>query len=153
MKIMNVLAIIAVFAMTTAFNNKKDEAQIMEILQGVKHGWENGDGAPFRKHFLDFDGARFVETGGQNDSLTDLIEHHVEPEKDAMEYLTIDFGEVEMHFEGNMAWAVADIAVKGKVKKSGFEFDKTGYETFIFRRVEGDWKVVHTHSSTRDRRK
>lgn len=134
-------------------SNTKDKANIKGIIADIKYGWENGDGAPFRKHFLDFQGARYVESGGQNEGLNDLVTHHVEPEKDALEYLSLEFSNIEIHFENNFAWAVADTRVKGKVNKSGTVFDKAGYQTFLFRKINDQWKVVHTHSSSRDYRK
>jgi uncharacterized membrane protein len=130
----------------------EDTIYIKGIIADIKYGWENGDGTPFRKHFLDYKGARYVESGGQNDGLNDLVTHHVEPEKDALEYLSLNFLKIEINFENDFAWAVADTRVKGKVRKSGREFDKSGYQTFLFRKVEGLWKVVHTHSSSRDYR-
>lgn len=133
-----------------AFADTEGEKAIREIITAIEYGWENGDGAPFRKHFLDFDGARYIESGGQNEGLDDLVTHHVEPEKDALEYLSIDFSDIDIYFEEGFAWAIADTRVKGKVRKSGEEFDKAGRETFLFRMVDGAWKVVHTHSSSRD---
>ena len=132
--------------------NKSDDEAIKNIINHVKYGWENGDGMPFRKHFLDFEGARYFESGGENDSLSDLVEHHVEPEKDALVFLSLDFSNIQIHIEGNFAWALADTAVKGEVKKSGRKFDKTGYQTFILKKIKGEWYVLHTHSSSRDRR-
>lgn len=132
-----------------------NEQAIIDIISGIEFGWENGDGTPFRNNFLDFSGARFIESGGQNVGLDSLVNHHVEPEKDAMEYLELDFSDIEITFEGkeqDFAWAIADTAVKGKVKKSGKEFDKTGYQTFLLRKVAGKWKIVHTHSSSRNKR-
>ena len=123
---------------------------IKAIIAEVESGWERGDGTPFRKHFLDFDGARYVESGGQNVGLNDLVQRHVEPEKDSLEFLQLDFQNIVVHFEGNFAWAIADTVVKGKVRATGKEFDKKGYETFLFRKVGKAWKVVHTHSSSRD---
>ena len=79
-----------------------------------------------------------------------MVNHHVEPEKDALEFLSLDFSNIEINFEQDFAWAVADTRVKGKVRKSGKTFDKKGYQTFLFRKVNGSWKVVHTHSSSRD---
>lgn len=154
--------ITAVFLLTVSFlsfahsegqHNDKDKQAIIDIISSIKHGWENGDGTPFRKNFLDFKGARYIEGGGQNPGLDSLITHHVEPEKDALEYLKLDFSDIEIHFEGNnknFAWAIADTRVKGKVNKSGREFDKSGYQTFLFSKVGGEWKVVHSHSSSRD---
>jgi hypothetical protein len=133
----------------------QDKKAIIDIIAGIKYGWENGDGKPFRTNFLDFKGARYVEGGGQNEGLDSLVGHHVEPEKDAMVYLKLDFNDIEVNFEGEnkeFAWAIADTRVKGKVKKSGFEFDKSGYQTFLFRKIANEWKVVHTHSSSRDYR-
>nr|WP_281084512.1 hypothetical protein [Alteromonas macleodii] len=69
-------------------NNATDKDQIKDIIKQIEYGWENGDGAPFKKHFFDFKGARYFESGGQNVGLSDLIEHHVEPEKDALVFLS-----------------------------------------------------------------
>ncbi|MFT5233094.1 MAG: hypothetical protein ACI9UK_001311 [Candidatus Krumholzibacteriia bacterium] len=126
-----------------------DPALIEAIIADVAVGWETADGAPFRQHFLDFPGARYVESGGQNSSLQDLIENHVEPEGDALAELTLDFSEIDVNFEDGFAWAIASVRVKATIKSDGRKIDKKGYETFLFRDVEGTWRVVHTHSSTR----
>jgi len=146
------LALLLVAFTLPAFAASDDEAAIKAIITDIKYGWENGDGKPFRKHFLDYKGARYVESGGQNEGLDDLVMHHVEPEKDALEFLSLDFANIEVHFEKDFAWALADIRVKGKVRTSGRVFDKAGYQTFLFRKVVGQWMVVHTHSSSRDYR-
>ncbi len=126
--------------------------KILHIIKRIKYGWENGDGTPFRKYFLDFKGARYIESGGQNPGLDSLVNHHVEPEKDAFETMNLEFNNVEVHFENDFVWAVADTRFKAKAKKSGKEYDKSGYQTFLFRLIGGEWKVVHTHSSSRDYR-
>jgi len=136
----------------TKVAGSNDEQEIKDIIAGIKFGWENGDGKPFRDNFLDFDGARYIESGGQNAGLDSLVTHHVEPEKDALEYLKLDFSDIEINFEGDFAWVIANTAVKGKVKNSDRKFDKTGYQTFLLRKIDGKWKVVHSHSSSRDRK-
>lgn len=141
---------LALASLTGKAGEVQDRQAITSIITAIEHGWERGDGAPFRKHFLDFDGARYIESGGQNVGLDDLVRRHVEPEKTSLEYLQLDFDNVVIHFEGDFAWALADTRVKGKVRKTGMVFDKKGFETFLFRKVDGTWKVVHTHSSTRD---
>lgn len=128
-----------------------DDAAITSIISEIEYGWENGDGTPFREHFLDFEGARYIESGGQNEGLDDLVLNHVEPEKGAIPDLQLDFSDLEIHYEGeDFAWAVVDTRIKGTIVKSGRVLDKAGRQTFLFRRVEGAWKVVHTHSSSRD---
>lgn len=161
MKFKSILLVMLLVSSTLLLADGKDqhqqqvdpnEAKILEIIAGIKYGWENGDGKPFRDTYLDFEGARYIESGGQNNGLNDLVSHHVEPEKDALEYLKLDFSDIEVHFENDFAWAIATSRVKGKVRNSDRTFDKTGYQTFLFRLVDGDWKVVHTHSSSRDYR-
>lgn len=130
-----------------------DPAVIKKIVNDIRVGWEKADGTPFKKHFLDFEGARYVESGGQNDGLTDLIEHHVEPEGHALT-LVLTLDGVEVHFEGDdFAWAIANVDVKATINEDGRKIHKKGYETFLFRFVDGEWKVVHTHSSTRSVKK
>lgn len=149
MKTLIITSLLLMFVGTLAAS-EQDESEIKKIIAAVKYGWENGDGQPFRQHFLDFPEARYIESGGQNEGLDDLVSHHVEPEKDALVFLNLDFSNIEIHLENDFAWAIADTRVKGEVRKSGKTFDKNGYQTFLFRKVDDSWKVVHSHSSNRD---
>ena len=142
-----VLAMLA--AVSTSQAQDTDADELTEIIQAIELGWEQADGTPFRKHFLDFDGARYVESGGQNVGLNDLIDHHVEPEGDALDGLELNFSNIETHVEGPFAWALADVEVIAVVKSDGRKIHNRGYETFLFRREGNAWKVVHTHSSSR----
>ena len=126
-----------------------DAAELKEIIAAIESGWENADGTPFYTHFLGQDGARFIESGGQNEGLRDLVEHHVEPEGDVLDGLDLRFSNIETHVEGDFAWALADVEVRAAVKKDGRQIHNRGHETFLFRRTVDGWKVVHTHSSTR----
>lgn len=132
-----------------AWAEEDDAAALVAIVQAVEMGWEEADGAPFREHFLDFEGARYIESGGQNNGLSDLVEHHVEPEGDALDSLELTFSKIETHIEGDFAWAVANTEIKAVVKKDKRVIHNRGYQTFLYRRVDGEWKVVHTHSSSR----
>lgn len=133
--------------------NASDKEEIMNIIADIEYGWENGDGTPFSKHFLDYEGAKYFESGGQNVGLQDLIQNHVEPEKDALYFLELNFLNIEIQIDEDFAWATADTVVKGKVRRNDYEFDKTGHQTFLLKRINNSWKVLHTHSSSRDRRK
>ena len=143
--------VLSVTMMSHAMANElsTDHDALVNIIAAVEQGWETADGTPFRENFLDFEGARYVESGGQNEGLDDLVNHHVEPEGDALSGLELTFGEVETHFEGDFAWAITRTEIKATVRKDNREIHNRGYETFLFRRIEGVWKVVHTHSSSR----
>ncbi len=132
-----------------AWAEEDDAAALIAIVQAVEKGWEEADGTPFREHFLDFEGARYIESGGQNAGLSDLVEHHVEPEGDALDSLELTFSKTETHIEGDFAWAVTNTEIRAVVKKDKRVIHNRGYQTFLYRRVDGEWKVVHTHSSSR----
>lgn len=150
LKFITILALLMLLMTTLApAGDSPDELALNRIIEAVRNGWLEADGAPFREHFLDFDGARYIESGGQNEGLTDLIEHHVEPEADAFESFELEFTNIETHFEGGFAWAIADTEIKATVKSDGRVIHNKGRETFLFRQVDGDWKVVHTHSSSK----
>lgn len=126
-----------------------DEESIVAIIAAIEQGWENGDGTPFREHYLDVEEARYFEGGGQNEGLADLIEHHVEPEGDAFEGFDLTFSNIRVYVEGPAAWAVVDSELVATVKRDNRQIHKRGHGTFVFRAVDGEWKVVHTHSSSR----
>lgn len=145
-----VLALLLVAASQTAgAAEKAAHTSLVTIIEAIEQGWEQADGTPFREHYLDVDGTRYVESGGQNTGLSDLIEHHVEAEGDALEGLDLSFSIIETHVEGEFAWAIADVEVTATVKNDGRTIHNRGYVSFLFRSVDGEWKVIHTHSSSR----
>ena len=143
------LGFLAILTFPVLGDIEEPDPAITAIIHAIEAGWEHGDGTPFRKHYLDFPGARYIETGGQNEGLGDLVENHVEPEGDVLSGLDLSFSNIETHIEGDFAWAVADVEVKATVKKDGRIIHNRGYETLLLRRFENEWKVVHTHSSSR----
>ena len=155
-KIVNCLCIVLLVGsgtVSTSLASESDDlAALAQIIEAVRNGWLEADGTPFFKYFLDFQGARYIETGGQNKGLSDLVEHHVEPEGDTLANFELDFSAAEIHLEGDFAWAVVDVSLNATIRSSGEDIRRKGYETFLFRRIDDQWKVVHTHSSTRPKK-
>ena len=145
----SVFLLIALGILITPAMAQDDDATLREIIEAVRVGWIEANGEPFREHFLDFEGARYFEGGGQNEGLTDLIEHHVEPEAGAFESFSLDFSNIETHIENGFAWALVDTEIKATLKRDGRVIHNKGRGTYLFRNVDGEWKVVHTHSASR----
>ncbi len=122
-----------------------DPAALTAILEDIRVGWETGDGAPFREHFLDWEGARYFEGGGENIGLQDLIENHVEPEAELG--LQLQYSDIQTHFEGDFAWAVVDTDIR-LTTQDGQDIHNRGHGTYLFRWVDGTWKIVHTQSAS-----
>lgn len=148
-RVITLSATLAALLLSSLATAHSEEQQLTEIIYAIELGWENGDPTPFRDHYLDFEGARYIESGGQNKGLADLIDHHVVPEGESLSSLDLEFSNIETHVENDFAWALADVEVKASLRDESREIHKRGYETFLFRRVGNEWKVVHTHSSTR----
>ena len=123
----------------------QDAAVLVAALEDIRVGWEQGDGSPFYKHFLDWEGARYFEGGGENVGLRDLVTNHVEPE--AKLGLRLGFSNIQTHFEGNFAWAVVNTDIQ-LTTSDGRAIHNQGHGTYLFRWVDGVWKVVHTQSAS-----
>jgi hypothetical protein len=123
----------------------QDPAPIEAILEAIRLGWEQGDGSAFYSHFLDWDGARYFEGGGENIGLRDLVENHVEPEAELG--LRLGFSNIQTHFEGNFAWAVVDTEIQLTLP-DGRDIHNRGHGTYLLRWIDGEWKVVHTQSAS-----
>ena len=122
-----------------------DAALLEAILEDVRIGWEQGDGAPFYEHFLDWEGARYFEGGGENVGLEDLVVNHVEPEAELG--LTLAFSNIQTHFEDGFAWALVDTEIR-LTTPDGRDVHNRGHGTYLFRWIDSAWKVVHTQSAS-----
>ncbi len=143
----NFILVLALLAIGCEKNIADHNEKLIEnIINDIRLGWENGDGTAFRKHFLDWDGARYFEGGGQNIGIKDLIMNHVEPEAELG--LKLGFTNIQIHFEGNFAWAVVDTEIK-LTTTSGRKIHNEGHGTYLLRWVSGGWKVVHTQSASK----
>ncbi len=143
----SVLTILLVAACAAVEVDPPDhDPQLLEaVLEDVRVGWEQGDGTPFYTHFLDWEGARYFEGGGENVGLKDLVENHVEPEAELG--LQLGFSNVQSHFEGAFAWALVDTEIQ-LTTSDGRDIHNRGHGTYLFRWIEGAWKVVHTQSAS-----
>ncbi len=61
----------------------------------------------------------------------------------------MNLSNIETHVEGEFAWAIADAELKVTVRRDGREIHNRGHQTFLFRRIDGERKVVHAHSTPR----
>jgi ketosteroid isomerase-like protein len=143
------LLLVVTTAPAALAEDTSDQEELELIIEQVRLGWLAADGTPFRENFLDFEGARYFESGGQNVGLSDLISHHVEPEAGAFEEFQLNFSNIETHIEGDFAWAIVDTEIMIILKSDGRKIHNKGHETFLFRSVDDQWKVIHTHSSSR----
>jgi len=143
---MGLVALLIVGCASVESDGPPHDAAVLEaILEEVRLGWEQGAGDPFYSHFLDWDGARYFEGGGENLGLRDLVENHVEPEAELG--LRLGFSNIQTHFEGEFAWALVDTDIQ-LTTADGRDIHNRGHGTYLFRWADGEWRVVHTQSAS-----
>jgi hypothetical protein len=69
---------------SSAWGESNEQQRIARKIAAIEFGCEEVDGAPFREHFLDFDGAKCFESGGQNIGLGDLVVNHLQLKKEML---------------------------------------------------------------------
>jgi ketosteroid isomerase-like protein len=58
-----------------------------------------------------------------------------------------EFSNIQTHFEGDFAWAVVDTDIQ-LTTPDGRDIHNRGHGTYLFRWIDGAWKVVHTQSAS-----
>ena len=81
----------------------------------------------------------------RNDGLQDVFENHLKPEILEGQDLQLDYSDVRITTEANLALVTRQYRVHGKL--GARTIDATGNETAVWRKTGGAWKVVHIHYS------
>jgi ketosteroid isomerase-like protein len=68
---------------------------------------------------------------------------------DAFEDFSLVFSNIETHIEDGFAWALVDSELQATLKRDGRVIHTNGRGTYLFRNIDGEWKVVHTNSASR----
>lgn len=128
----------------------KDKREIVKVVKKIATAWSKADGKVFRKYYDPAPTVRIVESGGQNAGVEDLIEHHVLPERDHFKVMKVVISAVEVNLseDRKSAWSISDIEFKAETK-DGKKIHSKGFETAIWAKHEGKWRILHSHSSTR----
>lgn len=90
-----------------------------------------------------------VEGAGADIGWARYRDHHLRPELEAFTGLQYSYDQVRTHVVDDVAWATFDYSLRGTLKDR--EIDIAGKGTMILRRTDGDWRIVHSHTSGRPR--
>ena len=91
------------------------------------------------------------EGGGSNNGWVDYRDHHIGAEMKGFENLQFEHRNVVVHVldGGAAAYVTSEYALKARV--GGKDVESAGLETLVMVRIEGAWKIRHSHSSARRR--
>ena len=91
------------------------------------------------------------EGGGINTGWTDYRDRHIGPEMKDYENLQFGHRNVVVHVlgGGTSAYVTSEYALQARV--AGNNVDTGGLETLVMVRIDGAWKIRHSHTSARRR--
>lgn len=111
---------------------------------------EKGDLATLDGLYATDPPAEVIENGIAEDWIH-YRDGHLAPELKELMDLRFRCESVVAEVSGDLGWATCEVSLQARLGEKAI--DSVGRETLVFRRVAGDWKIVHSHSSTRARKK
>lgn len=90
-----------------------------------------------------------VESGKVEGSYADYLAHHIGPE--LAEFKTFRFSDyrVDVRIEGPIAIATETYSYRIELKAGGDPIERRGTATTVLKRIDGHWRILTTHSSSR----
>ncbi|BDY07078.1 DUF4440 domain-containing protein [Ferrimonas sp. YFM] len=121
---------------------RADEAQIRQVLEGQRQAWNRGDIPGYMQGYWHSDQLRFISGGkikyGWDTTLKGYLNRY--PDAATMGQLQFELESVQLLAE-DAALVVGRWTLIREKDQPGGEF------TLIFRKLEGQWRIVHDHTS------
>src|SRR5437016_5911706 len=149
------LAVIAVGASLfvlhgmSAAAQSQDEQAVRDALLKSSSSFEKSDLAEATKVWANDDSLTVFESGHANYGWADYRDNHLGPEMREMKHTKYAFSDIKIHLAGQTAWATfkytisADVGEAGKTRR----VEGAGLSTAVLEKREGQWRIVHWHSS------
>jgi len=158
-----ILAISALFMLTSSKVQTKDsgtnkisnERQAVEtVMKNYKNALQNLTTKGTFDLFIE--DSEVFESGGIEGTYANYIEHHLGPELGHFKSFTFSDYEIDVQVDGVYAFTtetyVYTIVLKPNDKGESRTISKKGVATSILKKIDGKWKIVKTHSSSRDKK-
>lgn len=124
-----------------------DQIAVQGVLKAYKTALEQRDAAPAAKLFTP--DSQVFESGGVEGTFADYLAHHIGPELgDFKEFSFRDY-QADVRVDGPYAFA-SETYIYKIVLKDDRVIEKRGVATSILKKTGADWKIVQTHSSSRN---
>lgn len=92
--------------------------------------------------------AQIYETGGSEGTYANYLAHHLGPELKEFRSFTFSDYKVDVRFEGPVAVATETYRYRIELE-AGEAIERQGVATSVLKKVDGSWKIVIMHNSSR----
>ncbi len=133
----------------TTLAQSSDEVSVRETLLKSASTFEMNDIAGATKVWSNDDSLTVFESGHANYGWADYRDNHLGPEMKEMKNTTYSLSDLKIHLAGKTAWVTFKYTIAADVSSNGQErhVDGSGLGTAVLENRDGQWRIVHWHSS------
>lgn len=142
------IALTVVFGVYTfaPVSGQADEIKaVTSVLTREAQAVEKGDLAELDKLWANDESVIVFESGHANYGWIDYRNTHLAPELKEFKNTTYTFSDMKVKIEGKTAWATFKYALAADVGTRNIQ--SGGLGTAVLEKREGQWRIVHWHSS------
>ena len=122
-----------------------EEKVVAEVLMREAAAVEKGDLNSLDKIWANDNSVTVFESGHANYGWTDYRNNHLAPELKEFKNTKYSFSDLKVKVDGRTAWATFKYALSADIGTR--RIDSGGLGTTVLEKCDGDWRIVHWHSS------
>ena len=138
---------VAAAVCTMPASAQDDRAAVRGVIDAVAAGMQAGDFSSLDTLFSDGRGLHIIEGAGVNHGWADYRDNHLAPELEAFENFEYRWYAIEPVVDGDAAWAAFRYDLSADTERGSVAVEGRG--TIVLQRRDGQWRVVHMHTSGR----
>jgi hypothetical protein len=127
--------------------DSSDHAAVRSVLDAYNQALASLDAAQ-AKNLFTADSAVF-ESGGVEGTFAHYLEHHIGPELAEFKEFSFRDYTVEVRLELPLALTTESYTYRIVLKADGKVIEKRAATTSVLKKINGDWKIIQTHTSSR----
>jgi len=160
MKAFKLITLVTVLIATVNFTNAQnnivtaDKNDVIAVMKTYKDALQNLTTEGTFELFTE--DSKVFESGGVEGSYAHYIEHHLGPELGHFKSFTFSDYEIDVQVDAPYAFTtetyVYTIVLNPDDKGDSRTIKKKGVATSILKKMDGKWKIIKTHSSSRNKK-
>ncbi len=160
MKILKLITLVTILLASINFTNaqnsknKTDKQEVIEVMKSYKNALQNLTTKGTFELFTE--DSEVFESGGVEGSYEHYIEHHLGPELGHFKSFTFSDYEIDVKVDAPYAFTtetyIYTIVLNPNDKGISRTIKKKGVATSILKKMAGKWKIIKTHSSSRNKK-
>ena len=143
-------SLLPLFALTVAAfgATPADETAVKSVLAAYNHALTSLDAAQAKALFTA--DSQVFESGGVEGTYAHYLEHHIGPELAEFAEFSFRDYKIEVRLEPPLALTTETYIYKIVLKEGGKVIEKKGVATSVLKKINGEWKIIQTHTSSRN---